>query len=71
MAVHPADDKYNVIYSWHICKIQLHSWRATTVLPSFPTPRTDKQNDDFFHLLCLLLVDDPEELGRLVCWGPD
>lgn len=34
-------------------------------------PRTDKQNDDFFHLLCLLLVDDPEELGRLVCWGPD
>lgn len=34
-------------------------------------PSADKEKGDFFHLLCLLLVDDPEELGRLVCWGPD
>jgi len=71
MAVHPGDDKYNVIYSWHICSIRLHSWRATTVLPPLPPQGLTNRNDDFFHLLCLLLVDDPEELGRLACWGPD
>lgn len=34
--VHPADNRYNVIHSWHTHSTRLHSWRAPAELPPFP-----------------------------------